>query len=334
MNKKVLIIDDDTFYCRVYQNELGSGGVKVSCVKNGKEGLEAAKKDSPDLILLDIIMPDFDGYWFLEQRKNDPDLMRIPVIVNSGLASYKDIEKIMGLGADRFFSKLTLSPDGFSKRIMEFLSGTQPNWQGSNLVDISSIKEGQKLNDIFVLAAEAITKALGKLIGRDIEVGNLQATVAPIKPLKGYLDEFMEKEKESIVVYSVLKPPVAAALLLIPNSALTGIVDILEKNSNQEVKMSGAIKEIYSVIANTFLNTITQTFHSLKPFMLRPPMMSTPDLAISVLRNDGFITEKAVAHFLFRQQYILGQEKMSFDFILFLQEEGLKEMGGGLKINE
>jgi CheY-like chemotaxis protein len=329
--KKVLIIDDDTFYCRVYEGELGEyDSIETSCVKNGKEGLEAIKKYAPDLILLDIVMPEYDGFWFLEERAKDPELKRIPIIVNSGVASLEEIEKVTSFGVDRFFSKLALSPEHFAKRIHAFLSGEQPEWASSKLVDISVIKEGEKLNDIFRSATKDINVALLKFTGVDVRIGNLQATVAPIETLREYLDEFMEEEKESTIIYSVLKPPIAAALLLIQNSTTHELMKILEKRTKQEASVSGIIQEVYSIVANTFLNTITGVFHTDKAFIFNPPMLSTPDLAMKVLRKDGFVAKESKVHFLFRQEYIIENEQITFDFILLLHEEGLKELGGGV----
>jgi CheY-like chemotaxis protein len=329
--KKVLIIDDDTFYCRVYEGELGAyKGIKTSCVKNGKEGLEAIKKSPPDLILLDIVMPEYDGFWFLEQRAKDADLKRIPIVVNSGVASYEEIEKITSFGVNRFFSKLALSPEHFAKRIDAFLSGEKPEWASSKLVDVSVVKEGEKLNDVFKSAAQDINEALLKFTGAKVSIGNLQATVAPIETLREYLDEFMEEEKEATIVYSVLKPPIAAALLLIQNSTTHELMEILEKRTMQQGSVSGIIQEVYSIIANTFLNTITTVFHAEKAFIFNAPMLSTPDLAMKVLRKDGFVAKESKVHFLFRQQYIIQDKKVTFDFILLLHKEGLQELGGGL----
>jgi CheY-like chemotaxis protein len=328
--KKVLIIDDDNFYCRVYQSELGAyKGIETSCVRDGKKGLEAIKKSPPDLILLDIVMNEYDGFWFLRERAKDPELKRIPIIVNSGVASFEEIEKVRDFGIDRFFSKLALSPEHFAERIHAFLSGEKPEWASSKLVDMSSIKEGQKLNKIFTSAAKDINTALMKFIGAQVQIGNLQATVAPINTLREYLDEFMEGEKESTVVYSVLKPPIAAAVLMIKNSTTQELMEILEKYKHQPESLSGVVQEIYSVVANTFLNTITRVFHTDKAFLFNPPMLSTPDLTMHVLRKDGFVATESKIHFLFRQQYVIENKKVTFDFILLLHEEGLKELGGG-----
>jgi CheY-like chemotaxis protein/chemotaxis protein CheY-P-specific phosphatase CheC len=331
MKKKILIIDDDAFYCRVYQDEFGNyDGIEVSCVNNGKEGLEVIKKSPPDLILLDLVMPDYDGFWFLEERAKDPELKHIPIIVNSGVASYRDIEKVMAYDVEQFFSKLALSPEEFSKRIQVFLGGDSPEWKKSKLVDASVIKEGQKLNEVFVRAAKDINTSLSKFTGVEVSIGNLQATVAPINTLKDYLTEFIEGKKESTVIYSVLKPPIAAALLLIQNTATRELMDILEKKSNQRAQVSGVIQEIYSVVANTFLTSITEVLHPDKTFLFNPPMLSTPDLAMKVLRKDGFIAQESKVHFVFRQEYIIEDKKIAFNFILLLHKEGLKELGGDL----
>jgi two-component system, OmpR family, alkaline phosphatase synthesis response regulator PhoP len=329
--KQVLIIDDDNFYCQVYQSEFAKyDNISVSCVQDGQLGLQAIKQSPPDLILLDLVMPNRDGFWFLEQRRQDPTLAAIPLVINSGVASFAEIERVTKLGANAVFSKLALSPEKFSEQIYKFLSDKNPEWMKSKFVDITVVKEGVKLNDIFKLAAEDITAALVKFLGIEVTIGNLQATVAPVKALGDYLDGFMSGEKESTVVYSVLNPPIAAALFMVQNNSMQDLALILDKKVKDIGSIGDTTKEIYSVVANTFFNTVTHVFHSEKLFISRPPSLATPDLVLKILRKDGFEVEDSKVHFLFRQQYIIGKQIVYFNFILLLQEQGLRDLGGGI----
>ena len=104
MKKEILIIDDDT------QNILALTQIltptyEVFAAKNGKEGVELALEKKPDLILLDIIMPDMDGYVTLINLKNNAATQSVPIIVMSGLNDVIDIERGLYLGAAEYLTK-------------------------------------------------------------------------------------------------------------------------------------------------------------------------------------------------------------------------------------
>ncbi|MBM3183558.1 MAG: response regulator, partial [Chloroflexi bacterium] len=78
---KVLLVDDDKDFVEATKMVLESKPYEVLVAYNGDEGLEKARKEKPDLIILDIIMPVKDGFTAAEQLKNDPELKKIPVIM-------------------------------------------------------------------------------------------------------------------------------------------------------------------------------------------------------------------------------------------------------------
>ena len=86
MAKKVLVVDDEldirTFIITLLETE----GYKPISAKDGKEGLEIARRDKPSLIILDVMMPKESGITMYRDLKNDPDLQDIPVIMLSALA--------------------------------------------------------------------------------------------------------------------------------------------------------------------------------------------------------------------------------------------------------
>lgn len=84
---KILVIDDDVDLVAVMKGTLQSKPYEVIVAYNGKDGLEKAKKEKPDLILLDIMMPVMDGFSFAEQFGKDPSLVKIPVLA---LTSFSD----------------------------------------------------------------------------------------------------------------------------------------------------------------------------------------------------------------------------------------------------
>lgn len=97
--KKILLADDDPYISRAYSFALGKAGFEVIKAFNGKEVLTQALANIPDLILLDQIMPEMDGFETLAALKNDPKLAHIPVILFTNLEQPSDVERGRALGA-------------------------------------------------------------------------------------------------------------------------------------------------------------------------------------------------------------------------------------------
>ncbi len=102
---KILLVDDDTFLSAIYAEKFESQDFVVLQAINGEEGLKMAKKDMPDIILLDLLMPKMDGFECLEKIKSDIELRDIPVIIHSNLGGRDDIERCMHLGASAYLIK-------------------------------------------------------------------------------------------------------------------------------------------------------------------------------------------------------------------------------------
>ncbi len=98
-NKKILIIDDSAVNNVLLENVLEDQNYKVIIAFNGSDAFKAIDKDIPDLILLDIMMPDMDGYKILEELKAKEKTKHIPVIMVSAKSDSLDIDKAMELGA-------------------------------------------------------------------------------------------------------------------------------------------------------------------------------------------------------------------------------------------
>lgn len=77
---KILLVDDDVDLVTVMRGALESKAYDVVVAYNGQEGLEKAKKDKPDVVVLDILMPVADGFVFADQFRKDPLLAKIPVL--------------------------------------------------------------------------------------------------------------------------------------------------------------------------------------------------------------------------------------------------------------
>ncbi|MDD5195046.1 MAG: response regulator [Candidatus Omnitrophica bacterium] len=103
--KKILIIDDDLDILELAKERLSFHGYKVSIAKDGEEGLRKAGAESPDLILLDIIMPRVDGFTVLRRLQADQATRRIPVIMLSAKGETDYLMEGQSCGATDYFIK-------------------------------------------------------------------------------------------------------------------------------------------------------------------------------------------------------------------------------------
>ena len=84
MPKRILIVDDEPDAISYISSVLEDNGYEYLSAENGEQGLELAQKERPDMILLDLIMPEKSGMLMFQELKKDPELGNIPVIVVSG----------------------------------------------------------------------------------------------------------------------------------------------------------------------------------------------------------------------------------------------------------
>ena len=95
--EKILLIEDEELIIRLLGKKLASIGYEITLAMDGQEGLEKMRKNRPDLILLDIIMPKKGGFEVMEEMKKDPALAKIPVIIisNSGQPLELENQKVV-----------------------------------------------------------------------------------------------------------------------------------------------------------------------------------------------------------------------------------------------
>jgi len=103
--KKVLLIEDDTAVRENTAEIIELSGYKVVTAPNGKIGVMIAKRELPDIIICDIMMPEMDGYAVLKSLASEPSTQFIPFIFLSAKTEYKDIRIGMDLGADDYLTK-------------------------------------------------------------------------------------------------------------------------------------------------------------------------------------------------------------------------------------
>lgn len=105
----VLIADDNEFFPKLLQGELEKLGYNVMIVPDGESAIEQIKKDTPFLLLLDLIMPKVNGFDVLEELNNLKIIDKISVLVFSNLSQDEDIKRVKELGAVDYIVKQDLS---------------------------------------------------------------------------------------------------------------------------------------------------------------------------------------------------------------------------------
>ena len=105
MKKRILVVDDDTIFRYLVKELLIEEGYDVDDAKNGKEGFEKAKQNRYDLIILDVNMPEMDGFETLNRIREDEDIFDTPVIMLTVRALTEDQLQGFEYGADDYLTK-------------------------------------------------------------------------------------------------------------------------------------------------------------------------------------------------------------------------------------
>lgn len=121
----ILCIDDDPFYAELYRQILTAKGYAVFVAVNPDEGYAEVKKRRPDLVILDVMMPEKgpfrDGFGLLERLRDEPATMPLPIIMISGLGNPEDIKHGMELGATAFLPKQEMMPERLIREVEKAL---------------------------------------------------------------------------------------------------------------------------------------------------------------------------------------------------------------------
>ncbi len=125
MEKKILVADDSLTIQKVVELTFADSDYRLTCVSNGKLALESVRKDPPDLILADVVMPEKNGYEVCEEIKKDPTTAGIPVLLLAGTFEPFDRERAERLKCDAIVSKPFDSHQLF-RQVESLLSGRAP----------------------------------------------------------------------------------------------------------------------------------------------------------------------------------------------------------------
>ncbi len=123
MSKTILIIEDDNFLQGLETTKLTKEGYNILTASNSVEAFKIIENPNNkiDLILLDLLLPDVDGFMILEKIRENKNLLTIPVIVFSNLSEDKDIARVQKLGISEFMVKSNFTLDELAKKVKELI---------------------------------------------------------------------------------------------------------------------------------------------------------------------------------------------------------------------
>ena len=121
LKEKILIIEDDKMLSDMYSLKFSEEKYQVIQAFNGLEGLEKAKSEKPDIILLDIILPQMDGFQVMEAVSKEPELKKVPVLFLTNLRQEEDVKKGHTLGVAGYLVKASFTPAQVLDKVKEIL---------------------------------------------------------------------------------------------------------------------------------------------------------------------------------------------------------------------
>lgn len=119
--KKILLVEDDPFLTEIYTTKLKEAGYAVVLADDGDLALRKVKEEIPDLMLLDIVLPNFNGWEILRKIKSDQSTKQIKVVILSNLGEKDEVEKGINLGAEKYLVKAHYSPSEVIEEIKKIL---------------------------------------------------------------------------------------------------------------------------------------------------------------------------------------------------------------------
>ncbi|MFC1663931.1 response regulator [Patescibacteria group bacterium] len=119
--KKILLIEDEPILAKMYKERFSQAGFEVFWTDSSEKGLVLAKKEKPDLIVLDILLPKESGITFLTWLKENPEISSIPVVAFSNYDDPETKKEALKLGVKDYLIKTNYTPQGIIEKIKTYL---------------------------------------------------------------------------------------------------------------------------------------------------------------------------------------------------------------------
>lgn len=122
IKKKIAVVEDDPFLSKAFFLKLSNAGFEVFSVKDGLEAIDIIKKELPDIILLDLMLPHRSGFEILADIKSNEKLKNIPVLILSNLGQEEEKERGLKMGAKEYLVKTDIKLEEVVKKINGYLN--------------------------------------------------------------------------------------------------------------------------------------------------------------------------------------------------------------------
>ncbi len=119
---KILIVEDDSFLADIYITKFRAAGFDVEVANDGKEGITKVQEQKPDVILLDIVMPNMDGFEMLRTIRADSEYANMKIILLTNLGQKEEVDKGLTAGADAYIIKAHYTPTEVVAKVQEILN--------------------------------------------------------------------------------------------------------------------------------------------------------------------------------------------------------------------
>lgn len=122
MKKHILLIEDDTFLSDILSKALVKAGFKLTLAGNGEDAVRFLEKENPDLILLDLVLPQMDGFGVLAKIRSGSNTAAIPVIILSNVNDQENLKKGEAMGVAAYLVKATTTPEEIIAKVKAVLN--------------------------------------------------------------------------------------------------------------------------------------------------------------------------------------------------------------------
>lgn len=120
--KNILLVEDDPFLADIYTTKFKEAGFQVETAGNGHEAMNKLKEAKPDLLVLDIVLPQSDGWEVLRQIREDKSLQGLKVVILSNLSQKAEVNKALALGAVKYLIKAHYTPSEIVEELKKLLN--------------------------------------------------------------------------------------------------------------------------------------------------------------------------------------------------------------------
>lgn len=203
--KKILIVEDNLILLNLLKDKIQKAGYDVIVEKNGFAGLMTAKKEIPDLILLDIMLPEMDGPTVLKKLREEETVKQIPVIIISNSGDSPEIEEIKKLGANDFLVKTEFEPAEVIVKINEFfekegIAGDKNAFSGASGLGQNSTSASPSKETIISAKEETLIQGSADLAVPITGSENTILIIEDDKFLRDLISKKIQKERMEVML--------------------------------------------------------------------------------------------------------------------------------------